>query len=98
MGARKQVLKLVEKGGASLEERDPQPQGELLLEAPRGCYWNATGTHELVSLWTPGLKDEAWRDLLNDARQGFSPCYTEQGKCECGACNSEGRCDWWDHR
>jgi len=77
---RQDVLAMAEDLGATVRENAGGVQGEILVEAPPGHHW-VEGVHELVALYTPGGKAEAWADLYERMAAGIEVC--------------NAGCEWW---
>ena len=94
MATKADAKKLAATLSATIDESSGGPQGEILIEAPRDHHWAATGAHEMVIVWTSGLKSEAWQEAYEIMQAGVASCYDEHGSAICAG-SFDGICEWW---
>jgi len=92
MATKQQVTKALAKIGATLWDGG---EGIFVVDSPAGQLWH-TDTHTILAEWHYDIESKAdlWDSLLEDIRQGLTPCngwqdgLPEYGPCE--RCTNDG--------
>jgi len=81
-----QVTKAAARLGAEVSI-DESSCATIIVDAPRGSRFSASGTHLIVAHAYPGDRPDAWGDLFDRLGYGVEPCPRGgDDECRCAGC------------